>query len=83
MWVEDSALVWRVAGTFTKKSKPMRDSMASMVVTVGASLEEFVSNRENCNFRKGWIIIENTEPWTESYASVQGSVLETYRTVSL
>ena len=42
---EDSALDWRVAETFTKKSKPVRDSMASMVVTVGALLEEFVSKR--------------------------------------
>ena len=43
--MEDSALDCRVAGTFTKKSKPVRDSMVSMVVTVGATLEEFVSKR--------------------------------------
>ena len=32
-------------GTLAKKSKPVRLSIASMVVAVGAVLEEFVSTR--------------------------------------
>ena len=47
-------------GTFTKKSKPVRDSMVSMVVTVGATLEEFVSKQQR-QHRDGIVSVMNTE----------------------
>ena len=41
----DLVFVSGVFGKYAKKSKPVRLSIASMVVAVGAVLEEFVSTR--------------------------------------